>query len=136
MKKTSLISYKPVETPMEANLKLQVISTEEVVNREQFHRHLRSLTYLLHTELDIIFAVSVMSQFMQSPGQKHSEVVYWILKYLKGTLGRGLLFTNHGHLKIEAYTDVDWVGSIMDRRFTLGYYTFIGGNLITWRSKK
>lgn len=61
---------------MEANLKLQVISTEEVVNREQFHRHLRSLTYLLHTQPDIVFAVSVMSQFMQSPGQKHFEVVY------------------------------------------------------------
>lgn len=76
LKKTSLISYKPVETPMEANLKLQVISTEEVVNREQFYRNLRSLTYLLHTQPDIVFAVSVMSQFMQSPREKHFEVVY------------------------------------------------------------
>ena len=24
----------------------------------------------------------------------------------------------------------------MDRRSTIGYYTFVGGNLVTWRSKK
>ena len=24
----------------------------------------------------------------------------------------------------------------MDRRSTLGYCTFVGGNLVTWRSKK
>lgn len=37
--------------------------------------------------------------------------------------------------KIEAYTDVDWVGSIVDTWFTLGYCTFVGGNLITWHRK-
>ena len=38
--------------------------------------------------------------------------------------------------KIEAYTDVDWVGSIVDARFTLGYCTFVGGNWITWHTEK
>lgn len=37
---------------------------------------------------------------------------------------------------IEGYTDADWAGSIMDRRSTSGYFTFVGGNLVTWRSKK
>jgi hypothetical protein len=30
-------------------------------------------------------------------------------------LTKGLLFFHHYHLKIEAYIDADWVGSIMDR---------------------
>ena len=34
------------------------------------------------------------------------------------------------------YTDADWVGSIVDRKSTSGYFTFVGGNLVTWRSKK
>ena len=37
---------------------------------------------------------------------------------------------------VEAYTDVDWFGLVTDRRSTTGYYTFVWGNLVTWRSKK
>ncbi|RVW68506.1 Retrovirus-related Pol polyprotein from transposon RE1 [Vitis vinifera] len=34
------------------------------------------------------------------------------------------------------YTDADWAGNILDRKSTSGYFTFVGGNLVTWRSKK
>ena len=37
---------------------------------------------------------------------------------------------------MDAYIDVDWVGAVDDRQSTLGYFTFVGGNLVTWRSKK
>ena len=37
---------------------------------------------------------------------------------------------------LEAYTDVDYAGSITNRRSTFGYCTFLGGNLVTWKSKK
>ena len=67
---------------------------------------------------------------MHSLGDKHFEAVQRILKYLKGTVGGGLLFENHGHFHIEAYMDVDWVGSVMDRWSTSGYYTFVRGNLV------
>jgi hypothetical protein len=42
------------------------------------------------------------------------EVVYQILRYFKSSLDKGLLFSRHDRLNIEAYTDVDWAGSIMD----------------------
>ncbi|CAL8115745.1 unnamed protein product [Prunus armeniaca] len=42
----------------------------------------------------------------------------------------------YGHTDVEGYTDADWVGSVTDRRSTSGYFTFVGGNLVTWRSKK
>ena len=37
---------------------------------------------------------------------------------------------------MDAYSDADWAGVIDDRRSTSGYFTFVGGNLVTWRSKK
>ena len=37
---------------------------------------------------------------------------------------------------LKPYTDVDWAGSITNRRSTSGYCTFVWGNLVTWRSKK
>ncbi|KAJ8751774.1 hypothetical protein K2173_025959 [Erythroxylum novogranatense] len=50
--------------------------------------------------------------------------------------GKGLLFSKHDHLRIEVFTDADWAGSLDDRRSTTGYCTLLGGNLVTWRSKK
>ncbi|GAV90406.1 hypothetical protein CFOL_v3_33815 [Cephalotus follicularis] len=37
---------------------------------------------------------------------------------------------------LEPNTDADWAGCPDDRRSTSGYCTFVGGNFVTWRSKK
>ena len=55
-----------------------------------------------------------------------------ILKYLKNAPGHGLFYRSSGHLS----TDADWAGSPLDRKSITGYCTFIGGNLLTRRSKK
>ena len=39
-------------------------------------------------------------------------------------------------MELEAYSDADGAGSIVDRRLISGYCTFLGENLVTWRSKK
>jgi hypothetical protein len=59
------------------------------------------------------------------------DVVERISRYLKFTPGKGILFSNHGNLKVEGYTDADWAGSKNDRRSTSGHFTFVGGNLVT-----
>ncbi|GAV87964.1 hypothetical protein CFOL_v3_31388, partial [Cephalotus follicularis] len=82
------------------------------------------------------FAVSIVSQYMHDPHSSHLEAAYRILRYLKSSPGRGILFLQDSHLTVEAYTDTDWAGCPDDRRSTSGYCTFVGGNLVTWRSKK
>ena len=60
-----------------------------------------------------------------------------ILRYLKNAPGKGILFTRKvDHQSIEVYTDADWAGVVDDRRSTSGYFTFVGSNLVTWKSKK
>ena len=55
---------------------------------------------------------------------------------MKATPGKGILYRRNTGVVPEAYTDSDYGGSLSDRRSTTGYCTFLGGNLITWRSKK
>ena len=68
---------------------------------------------------------------MHSPNQGHFDAVYRILRYLKGTPRKGLLYENRGHLQVDVFTDVDWGGSVIDRGSTSRYCTFVGGNLVT-----
>ncbi|GMJ03388.1 hypothetical protein HRI_004008000 [Hibiscus trionum] len=73
---------------------------------------------------------------MHAPREKHLEAAYRILRYLKGTPGKGLHFKKDVNRSIEVYTDADWAGAVNDRRSTSGYCSYVWGNLVTWRSKK
>ena len=136
LKETGLENCKPAETPLDANQKLALAKPEEVTNVGSFQRLVGKLIYLSHTRPDIAFPVSVLSQFMHSPGQQHFEAAFRIVRYLKGTPGKGLIFKKNSGLQVDLYTDADWAGCINDRRSTSGICTFLGGNLVTWRSKK
>ncbi|RVW65953.1 Retrovirus-related Pol polyprotein from transposon RE1 [Vitis vinifera] len=90
-----------------------------------------------HTRPDLAYALSVVSQYMHNPGEQHMNAVMRILRYLKNALGKRILFAkNVNHQSIEVYTNADWAGTMDDRRSTSGYFTFVGGNLVTWKSKK
>jgi Reverse transcriptase (RNA-dependent DNA polymerase) len=133
---TGMLDCKPVDTPTKHNIKLGEFFNQTPVNKEVYQRLVGRLIYLSHTRSDIAYAVSIVSQFMHAPSEQHMEAVLWILRYLKGALGRGIFFRKNEHLRVEGYTDSDWAGDVIDRKSTSGYFTFVGGNLMTWRSKK
>ena len=106
------------------------------MNKERYQCLVGKLIYLAHTRPDTAYAVSVVSQFMHDPREVHMEALFKVLKYLKSSPGQGIHFKRGGSLILEAYADADWAGSIINRRSTSWYCTFLGGNLVTWRSKK
>lgn len=42
-----------------------------------------------------------------------------------------LVFKNENNQSVRAYTKLDWAGILDDRKYTSGYFTFFGGNLVT-----
>uniref|UniRef100_A0A803NBZ0 Uncharacterized protein n=1 Tax=Chenopodium quinoa TaxID=63459 RepID=A0A803NBZ0_CHEQI len=52
------------------------------------------------------------------------------------TPGRGVLYESHGHLDLHAFTNADWGGDRDSRKSTSGYFTLVGGNLVSWKSKR
>ena len=127
---------KPVETPMDPNIKLEPCGEGILVDRGKFHRLVGNLICLTHTLLDISFAVNKVSQFLSNPLKGHMEAVYQILRYLKKDPERGLMFKKTLTHSLEIYADVDWAESTIDRKSTSGYCSYVWGNLVTWWSKK
>ena len=73
---------------------------------------------------------------MHEPHMVHWEGALRVLAYIKRVLGKGLIYQRHDHLRIEAYSDAGYAGDKGDRKSTIGYCTYVGCNLVTWRSQK
>jgi hypothetical protein len=132
---TGMLGCRPAVAPIDQKFKLSAEAGESV-DRERYQRLVGRLIYLSHTRPDISFVVSVVSRYMHDSREGHIDVVYQILRYLKNASGKRLIFRKNGHLNIEGYCDSDWASCPDDRKFTSGYCMFVGGNLVSWKSKK
>lgn len=133
---TGMLDCKPADTPVVQNHGLGEYPDQVPTNKERYQRLVGKLIYLSHTRPDIAYAVSLINQYMHNPSEDHMDAALRILRYLKSAPGKGIMFSKNNHLSIEGYTDADWAASVSDRKSTSGYFTFVGGNLVTWRSKK
>ena len=136
LNETGMLGCPPSDTPIRADKISDEVNLGKAVDMGKYQRMVGKLIYLAHTRPDIAFAVSMVSQHSHDPKQKHLDEVYRILRYLKGSPGRGLLFKKTDKQGVEIFTDADWAGDKEDRKSTSGYATFVWGNLVTWRSKK
>jgi len=59
-----------------------------------------------------------------------------ILAYIKSSPRKDLLYKKHEHVRIFSYSDSGYAGDKGDKKSTTGYCIFVGGNRVTWRSKK
>ncbi|XP_019098337.1 PREDICTED: uncharacterized protein LOC109131672 [Camelina sativa] len=105
-------------------------------NVTRYRRLVAKLIYLTITRPDICYTVNQVSQFMKAPTKYHWSMVERILGYLKGSRGQGIWMGKNSNTEIVGYCDADYIGDTLDRRSTMGYCTFIGGNLVTWKYKK
>jgi Reverse transcriptase (RNA-dependent DNA polymerase) len=135
LKETKKIGCKPSSTLIDNKNKLNSEEGEPLENENQYQRLVGKLIYLTVTRPDISFAVSQVSQFMHAPKTIHMEAVNKILRYLKKTPRKEILMKNNNTNEICGYSDADWAGSF-DRKSTTGYCTFVGGNIVAWKSKK
>ena len=135
LSETRKLGAKPCSSPMAPGVHL-TREGELFEDPERYRRLVGKLNYLIVTHSDIAHSISVVSQYMSSSTIDNWAAVEHILCYLKGAPGRGILYSNYGHNRVECFTDADWARSKEDRRSTFGYCVFVGRNLVSWKSEK
>ncbi|KAI3693407.1 hypothetical protein L6452_33242 [Arctium lappa] len=99
-----------MKTPMAPPLKIHVDSAGKSVDITNYRGMIGSLIYLTASRLDIMYATCLCARYQANPKESHLAVVKRIFRYLKG--------------------------SKVDRKSTNGSCQLLGGNLVSWSSKK
>jgi len=93
-----------IGVPIEQNHRIGSDEGSSTVNKGQYQRLVGKLVYLAHTRPEIAYVVTVVSQFMHDPRNRHLQAINKVLQYLKTSPGRELLFKRNEKLKMEVYT--------------------------------
>ena len=131
-----MAATKSCSTPMCLSNNLSLSDSEPFSQPSVYRSTIGALQYLTLTRPDLAFCVNKLSQFLQTPTIAQWNACKRILRYFKGTLSHGLLFKPASLFTLEGYSDSDWATNIDERKSISGICVFLGGNLITWSSRK
>jgi hypothetical protein len=109
LKRFGMMDCKSMSTSMVTNLwKLHDFDTgSDLVDPSMYRQLIGSLVFMIHTRLEIFYAVIAMSQFMIEPRQRHWVGAKNILRYLIGTITYGMRYTSSGGLFMHGYADAN-----------------------------
>ena len=125
-----------VGTPTEVGVKLFKDPEGKRVDSTNYKQIVGSLMYLTATRPDIMYAVSLISRYMENPKEIHLLAAKRIFRYLQGTADFGLLYKKGEHSDLMGFTDSDYARDQDDRKSTSGYVFMLGTGVVSWSSKK
>ena len=123
---------KAAVTPFPLNLKLSADDTPIYDDVELYRCYAGKLNFLTHTRPDIAFAVQSLSQFMHSPRLSHVQALTHTLRYIKHTIGQGILVKATTQLTLQAFNDSDWAACPTSIRYIL----LLSNSSVSWKLKK
>ena len=146
LQKFGLQDAKEVSIPFDHNQRLvKDDGISKSVDKAEYQSLVGSLLYAaVATRPDISYSVGVVARYCANPNQSHLTAAKRILRYLKGTMSYGLVFTNRqgaresiGNQSLPiGYCDADWASDSDDRKSVSGNLFVYSGAAISWLSKK
>ncbi|XP_031116789.1 uncharacterized protein LOC116020454 [Ipomoea triloba] len=136
LQENGFLEAKPAKTPSVPGQRLTNLEGTLLEQPEIFRRLVGKLLYLTNTRPDITYAVQQLSQFVDKPRDNHLVAAHRVLRYLKGSPGKGLFYSSNPHIKLQGFSDSDWATCTESRKSITGYCIYLGNSLISWKTKK
>jgi transposase InsO family protein len=131
----------PASCPLDPKSRLSKASASDHNQFLALNINYRSLIGSLNhlsvlTRPDISFAISKLSQFLENPGLTHYTAAMQVLRFLHGTMYRGLNFKKQDIYTLKTFIDADWANCPDTRRSHTGFLVLRDSHLISWKSTK
>nr|GEX36195.1 putative ribonuclease H-like domain-containing protein [Tanacetum cinerariifolium] len=136
LRKFGLTEGKSASTHIDTEKPLLKDPDGEDVDVHTYRSMIGSLMYLTSSRPDIMFTVCACARFQVTPKASHLHTVKRIFIYLKGKPHLGLWYLKDSPFDLVAYSDSDYAGASLDRKYTTRGCQFLGCKLISWQCKK
>ncbi|CAM8930692.1 unnamed protein product [Rhodiola kirilowii] len=117
LKKFNYMNCYPLTTPYNSSTHLYP-NKGKPQSQLEYAKVIGSLMYVMTcTRPDIAFAVGKLSRYTSNPSMQHWQVIHRVLRYLKGTMNLGLVYSDFPSV-IEGYSDASWISNEEDHSST------------------
>ena len=139
LSKFQMSDCNPKFVPCDASAaKIDFVDAQPFEDNRLYREIVGSLIYLSScTRPDLAFVLTKLSQCLENPTEAHFKLCKFVLKYLKGSKSKGLIYYRGKGIDLIAYSDSDW-GSSSDRKSISGYCFKLNkaDSFVSWRTKR
>ena len=145
LKEHGMEQYAYASTPMDARIDLEKSDTSYVPDQEEHsvYRSLRGLLdhLMVYTRPDIAYACLKLAQYNSRPNNIHWKALKRVLRYLAGTLDKGITYGLGRDKEIApkqliGWTDLAYADDVDNSHSISGYVFLLNGGPISWNSTK
>ena len=98
---------KPCSTPVDTQTKLSADLGDPMADPTGYRSLAGALQYLTFTRPDLTYAVQQICLHMHDPQESHLAALKRLLRYVRGTVGFGLVLHRSPTSELVVYTDAD-----------------------------
>ncbi|XP_021728072.1 uncharacterized protein LOC110695159 [Chenopodium quinoa] len=102
-----MLDTKPTPTPMVTTQHLTANSGVVLEEPKDYRAAVGGLQYLTLTRPDVAYTINRLSQFMHRPTSDHWLALKRLMRYLSGTLDKGINIYRDSPPTLHAFSDVD-----------------------------
>lgn len=125
----------PVTTPLMTGHKLTEPDNNDTSVECQYREAIGSLLYLAaNSRPDLLHAVTMLAKFCSDPKEKHWQAIKRVMRYIKGSMSKGIQFEKQSRLPIDVYTDADHASDVGNRKSITGTIILMSKGPVIFRS--